>query len=277
MKNQNFNLDCYLTKGVYTIENEISQNCYIGSTIMTFKRRWNHHRALLRAGTHKNTYLQNAWNKYGEEAFTFKKIEETDEYTSLEREQWYLDNVGRKYNINNIASGTPNMSRETIDKRSKTFKKFLNKALKYYYKVKEGEINIDDIPDEYLNVVESRLAVKVWNKGLTKEDYDYSYLCVPKTMTPKLRAAREKIIKDKRDKAKDIFVYDKNLNFLKRFRCAYDIEVWSLTEDNNFPIKSRFKGERMGRPIKWLSKINIWKACKTGKPYKGLYFTTTKK
>ena len=63
------------------------------------------------------------------------------------------------------------------------------------------------------------------------------------------------------------------MNLLGEWRSAKDIEDFSKTNDNNLPIKSRFKGDkRMGIPVKFLQSVNINKACKTGKTYKNLYF-----
>ena len=61
---------CSLEKpGVYVIENLMNNKVYIGSSIMRIKKRIEHHISMLRAGKHKNTYLQNAFNKYGETIF----------------------------------------------------------------------------------------------------------------------------------------------------------------------------------------------------------------
>ena len=54
------------------------------------------------------------------------------------------------------------------------------------------------------------------------------------------------------------------------FLSAKDLEELSTTLI--FPIKSRFRGDRMGVPVSFLSSGNINKAIKTEKPYKGLYF-----
>ena len=75
---------------------------YVGKTGMNFGDRWDSHRALLRSNKHFNQYLQNAWNKYGEENFVFDILCEcsVDELDELERayiEKYRRD--GRSYNI----------------------------------------------------------------------------------------------------------------------------------------------------------------------------------
>src|SRR5690606_3822672 len=169
--------------GVYEIRNKIDGKKYIGSTTMTFTKRLEHHLCLLRRGTHKNRHLQNAWNKYGEENFECNIIEVVDECCTLEAEQKYLDECEDCYNINPIASGTPNLSREVVEQRTKTFTATTRKGLEYYFKVKEGELDIDAVPEKYKKIVEYRLRQVPWNKGKTAEYIDYSFLKgVPKTV-----------------------------------------------------------------------------------------------
>lgn len=259
--------------GVYEIRNKIDGKKYIGSTTMTFTKRLEHHLCLLRRGTHKNRHLQNAWNKYGEENFECNIIEVVDECCTLEAEQKYLDECEDCYNINPIASGTPNLSREVVEKRTKTFTATTRKGLEYYFKVKEGELDIDAVPEKYKKIVEYRLRQVPWNKGKTAEYIDYSFLKgVPKTVTDKVLEARERNKECAREKSPDILVYDSDGNFLKVFRSAPDIEEWSVTEENDFPIKSRFKSDRMGVPLKKLLAVCITKSVNHKIPYKGLYF-----
>lgn len=272
---QNFNTEELKTKiGVYEIRNLVNGKVYIGSTIMSFHRRWDHHRSLLRGNTHKNTHLQRAWNKYGEDSFLFSILEVVDECCTLDVEQTYLDSVEDKYNINPLASGTPNMSKETIEKRSKTFTDTIRASMEYYHKVKDGEISIEEVPNKYLKLVEERLSRTPWNKGLTSKDVDYSHLKgIKKTVTEKVLKKRKEHSEKVREDFGGVFIYDSNFNFLRKFRSPKDIEEWSHTEENNLPIKSRFKGEsRMGIPLKVLQSVNIVKSCNHLTSYKGLYF-----
>lgn len=64
--------------GIYSIVNNINGYTYIGQTRQSFHRRYLHHRWKLRSGTHDNQHLQNAWNLYGEDAFSFIVIEVVD-------------------------------------------------------------------------------------------------------------------------------------------------------------------------------------------------------
>lgn len=82
--------------GVYAIRS--ADKMYIGSSV-DISTRFIRHRYHLRKGDHVNQYLQNAWNKYGEEAFEFVVLEECPVDQLLDREQHYLDCSSEKYNI----------------------------------------------------------------------------------------------------------------------------------------------------------------------------------
>ena len=92
--------------GVYQIKNKVNGKTYIGSSINIEERFINHKRNLIR-GTHKNSKLQNAYNKYGSKKFIFEIIEICFKETLHEREQEWIDSTqynmglfGVGYNIN---------------------------------------------------------------------------------------------------------------------------------------------------------------------------------
>ena len=58
---------------VYAIRNTANNRAYIGSTT-NYKSRWHTHRSTLRRGVHHSFILQKAWNKYGEDAFSFELL-----------------------------------------------------------------------------------------------------------------------------------------------------------------------------------------------------------
>ena len=57
--------------GIYKITNNVNGKFYIGSS-QNISRRWYDHKRELRIQKHHNKYLQRAWNKYGEENFSFE-------------------------------------------------------------------------------------------------------------------------------------------------------------------------------------------------------------
>jgi len=118
--------------GIYRIKNKVNEKCYYGSS-KNIEKRWRTHKNQLRKNAHINTYLQNAWCKYGEENFVFEIIEECDESLLKETEQKYL-NINPEYNIGLSASGGDNISNnpnkntiiENIKKGTKTWRDSLS-------------------------------------------------------------------------------------------------------------------------------------------------------
>lgn len=78
--------------GVYKITNKVNGKFYIGSS-NDIKYRWSQHKTQLKKRTHGNPYLQNAWNKYGENNFIFEIIEICSPNIQFEREQYYLNTL----------------------------------------------------------------------------------------------------------------------------------------------------------------------------------------
>jgi group I intron endonuclease len=104
--------------GVYKIKNTQTGDFYIGSATITFKRRWTQHRSDLKRQKHRNIHLQRAYNKYTASLFKFEIVEFCEPEIAVEREQFYLDTLKPRYNINPEASGSRGrkMSPENIAK-----------------------------------------------------------------------------------------------------------------------------------------------------------------
>src|SRR5262249_49580544 len=75
---------------VYQIRCLPTGKIYIGSSV-NMEKRYHHHRQSLIAGNHRNPYLQQAWNKYGEEAFEFSVLEVVEPANLLNTEQYWID------------------------------------------------------------------------------------------------------------------------------------------------------------------------------------------
>jgi group I intron endonuclease len=86
--------------GVYLITNDRDDRRYAGSSA-NIKNRFGNHRSDLRNNRHRNKRLQEAWNEYGEDAFTFTVMERTqtpsDRKAAAEvlaaAEQWWFDEL----------------------------------------------------------------------------------------------------------------------------------------------------------------------------------------
>lgn len=93
--------------GIYKITNIINNKVYIGSSKDIYKR-WLQHKNHLNQHTHRNRFLQFAWDKYGERNFLFEIIEICNENDLFINEQKWYDyynsgdcNFG--YNLSKIA------------------------------------------------------------------------------------------------------------------------------------------------------------------------------
>jgi excinuclease UvrABC nuclease subunit len=148
-------------RGIYKIVNSQNGKIYVGSSV-NIERRWRKHKAALRSGRHRNPHLQNSWDLYGEETFSFSVLEQvSEELCLLEAEQHYIDTLKPDYNIATHATGGSGpCSEETKRKISAAVKgekhPFFGKTLSEEHKKKISEAN---------------LGKKAWNKGvpLTEE------------------------------------------------------------------------------------------------------------
>lgn len=86
-----------MSAGIYQIKHIATGRRYVGQA-KNIAKRWSRHRRDLAKGIHTSRYLQNAWNKYGAEGFTFDVIEVCDVQILDEREQFHIDQ-GASFNV----------------------------------------------------------------------------------------------------------------------------------------------------------------------------------
>lgn len=115
------------TSGIYKITNTVNNKIYIGCA-SNIRTRINGHLYDLRRNFHVNSYLQNSWNKYGEEVFIFSVIEECAIDKLHEREHYWVKqfnslNKTIGYNIKPTDPiGCSKHTKETIEKLRKANK-----------------------------------------------------------------------------------------------------------------------------------------------------------
>lgn len=106
-----FEENIFLKVGIYSITNIINNKIYIGSTLKTFRVRFNAHINLLKSNKHDNIIIQNSWHKYGEENFVFNIIESFDFISQdelLELEEKYIllyKSLDRNFGYNILHAG----------------------------------------------------------------------------------------------------------------------------------------------------------------------------
>src|SRR5271157_2975818 len=80
------------TSGIYKITCTATKRIYIGSSSnLRYRKRQHFHS--LRDNKHHNPSLQNAWNKYGDQAFTFEVLELVLPEFLTAREQYWLNSL----------------------------------------------------------------------------------------------------------------------------------------------------------------------------------------
>lgn len=143
--------------GVYKITNLITNKFYIGSTskihrwksMSGFYRRFEHHKQGLRANTHGNRHLQNAWNKRGEHNFKFEILATCPPEYCIKLEQWFIDNLKPAYNIRQKADSclgithTKEHTRKIAESCSKNYYSDPNRRMKNV-KIK---LTVDQVKD----------------------------------------------------------------------------------------------------------------------------------
>lgn len=87
--------------GVYSIINTVTGDMYIGSSINLYKRLCDHMYVSFKK-KHCNRIFSNAFNKYGYENFKVKILKfciSNDKYCLMNNEQYYIERLNPKYNI----------------------------------------------------------------------------------------------------------------------------------------------------------------------------------
>lgn len=118
--------EAVIVASVYEFRNTQNGKRYVGSSVHSHAR-WNRHIRELEQKKHGNPKLQNAWDKYGSEAFIFKTLETPENATeellrSLEQ-NFLPDAVATGYNLSLEATapmGGRKHSKATRDKMARS-------------------------------------------------------------------------------------------------------------------------------------------------------------
>jgi len=131
--------------GIYKIVNAINGSCYIGQS-QRVKKRIKEHFRLLNLNTHTNKKLQNAFNKYGESAFSWELEVECENTSELDQlEECFLQGEATFaepmiYNIANYAKVPMRNKCHTEETKKKL--SIIRLLSDYKYKTKEYRDNL---------------------------------------------------------------------------------------------------------------------------------------
>jgi group I intron endonuclease len=113
--------------GIYSIVNKITNDLYIGSSV-DVARRFRQHKRDLHNNKCSSRILQSAWNKYGEDAFTWNLLEEVDapEFLAFVENHW-IEKLEPKYNCMQTSHriGTEEGVRYMKEKQSQSKSKYI--------------------------------------------------------------------------------------------------------------------------------------------------------
>jgi len=168
--------------GIYTITNNVTKHIYVGAASNVTKRL-NDHMCSLRKNIHVNSYMQNSWNKYDEDCFTFELLEECNKVHLYSQEHYWcnmLNSHNRNYGYNLKPTHPNNVSlvlQETKDKlRDKATGRKWSEEYKQLFKQKQlgrkhSQEHIDKAASSKYKVVfqfsKKGEFIKEWNSAVT--------------------------------------------------------------------------------------------------------------
>lgn len=106
--------------GIYKIENSLTKRVYVGQSI-NIEKRFKEHIKQLNKNIHPNYHLQRAWNKYGEDNFSFSLIEECEQKALNDKETYWKLFYDKQFGTYNLGN-TGNVNTTSIEKRIKVSK-----------------------------------------------------------------------------------------------------------------------------------------------------------
>lgn len=109
--------------GIYQIKNLVNNRVYIGQSV-NVKKRFGQHISALRSGKERNTHLQRAFNKYGEQSFIFEVLMYCEQDQLTKNENGFIQAASSVYNVRPSADSNFGVKRteETKALLSRVFK-----------------------------------------------------------------------------------------------------------------------------------------------------------
>lgn len=169
---------------VYKITNLVNGKFYIGSASY-YDKRIGTHVSKLRRNTHKNPYLQAAWNKYGEENFKFEILEKCTKETLVAREMDLIKSLqcnNRKigYNMLTLPSRLGTKMPESAKKGISEFwkgKKFSEERLENFTRIMRERFSVPVIATdittnesiEFTSISEAASVLKMHVSSISRQ------------------------------------------------------------------------------------------------------------
>jgi len=274
-----------MKSGIYTITNIVNNKLYVGCSINT-ARRLTTHKSYLRLNNHKNTHLQAAWNKYGEENFLFEILEECEERFLFPQEHYWC-NLLRVHEVSygyNLKPTNPaklgGHSKETREKISLNRKGKAIGEKNHFY----GKKHSDKTKKEMSIVRKGKYGTHFLGKKLTTEHkFKLSLAHIGQTFSEDRKKAMS--IRSKNDKkVQDLFQkfaeehqikviqLDKNGSFVKEHDSIKKAALF-INSDNSHLRKCCVveNHHKTAKGYYWIFKNYYDEIRKEGRNYKGIY------
>lgn len=166
------------TPGIYVIKNLVSNKMYIGKSINTITRQYEHFYDL-RQNKHSNEHLQKSFNKYGEEAFIFGVVDYYPEDELYKMEKYWIEfynvcEIGYNIAIPNGVNQGKEWGEEEKIKLSSTMKKYhatLSKS------ERKNKANYMKSFVDYSKIIHlsPKYSWKLYNKDTLQLEHEFEY------------------------------------------------------------------------------------------------------
>lgn len=261
-----------MASGIYAILNSENGKVYIGSSTSLNNRRNSHFRSLEK-GTHSNSYLQNAVNKYGLSKFKFIILNKCVGEKLLKMEQYYIDlfkSSGKAYNLRILANS--NIGRKLSEEtKQKLREAHLGKKLSEETKRKIGNAGKGHtVTEETKRKISNRNKGKPsWGKGIKyTEEMKKKYIghIVSEETRKKIGDAHrgKKLSEEHIQKLKEVNTGLVRNNEFKR-KVSKAMAGRAKSEETKRKMSEASKGKGLGRKLSELTKKRISDSLKNGK------------
>ena len=283
--------------GIYIITSKVNNKFYIGSSNNISKRRKEHF-SDLRGNRHCNQYLQNIYNKYGEENLIVEVIELCSELEQFKREQYFIDTLNPSINICKMVENNPMLGRhhtqETKDKiskantgkkRSEETKALLTELNKNRIcseetrtkisKSRTGKITSEETKQKIREAQGTKIVqldknlkiVKIWDSMNECEKEGFNHSCISNVCSGK-RKSHKGFIWKKLSEKEDI----KNINIDFDINCPRRKYILQYDINNKLIKEYVSANEAFKESNEFFKEEGIRKSCRTGNVYKGFIF-----